>query len=96
MIGEALARTGFEDVSLIDFDHVEEHNLDRLSYATTRDIGRLKVETMAQHLYERATASEWHAETTIASVCNDKGFRAGPRLRCLVLLRRSSLGDAMY
>ncbi len=76
MIGEALARTGFEDVSLIDFDHVEEHNLDRLSYATMRDIGRLKVETMAEHLSERATASEWHAETTIASVCHNKGFRA--------------------
>lgn len=76
MIGEALARTGFEDISLIDFDHVEEHNLDRLSYATTRDIGRLKVETMAEHLSERATASEWQAETTVSSVCHDKGFRA--------------------
>lgn len=55
MVGEALARIGFEDVLIIDFDHVEEHNLDRLVYATRKDIGRPKIEAMVEHLAERGT-----------------------------------------
>src|SRR5450759_2534539 len=31
MIAESLARTGFEDVVLIDFDIIKKHNLDRLN-----------------------------------------------------------------
>ena len=56
LVAEALARTGFEDVMLIDFDYIEKHNLDRLAYATRADIGRLKVEVQARHLAARATA----------------------------------------
>ena len=48
-MAEALARTGFEDVVLIDFDRVEKHNLDRLNYATREDIGKLKVEVLGRH-----------------------------------------------
>ena len=43
-----IARTGFEDVMPIDFDKIELHNLDRLSYATRKDVGRLKVDTQAE------------------------------------------------
>jgi hypothetical protein len=83
MIGEALARIGFEDVMLIDFDHVEEHNLDRLLYATRADIGRLKVEVMAEHLSARATASTWRVEPIVGAVYENDGFRAA--LDCDVL-----------
>jgi hypothetical protein len=83
LIGDALARTGFEDVMLIDFDHVEKHNLDRLAYATRADIGRLKVEVQAQHLAARATAAPFTAEPVVASVYEDRGFCAA--LDCDVL-----------
>jgi len=33
LVGDTLARTGFEDITLIEFDRVKTHNLDRLSYA---------------------------------------------------------------
>ncbi|HSR09166.1 MAG TPA: ThiF family adenylyltransferase, partial [Bryobacteraceae bacterium] len=75
--------TGFEDVVLIDFDHVERHNLDRLSYATRADIGRLKVEVMAEHLGTRATADRFRIEPIVAAVYEDQGFRAA--LDCDVL-----------
>jgi molybdopterin-synthase adenylyltransferase len=76
MIAEALARTGFEDVTLIDFDIVKKHNLDRLNYATRRDIGRLKVEALAKHLRERATAANFRVYPVEAAVYEEKGYRA--------------------
>ncbi len=83
LIGDALARTGFEDVMLIDFDHIERHNLDRLSYATRADIGKLKVNIMAGHLSARATADAFRVEPIIAAVYEEEGFRAA--LDCDVL-----------
>lgn len=82
-IAEALARTGFEDIVLIDFDHIERHNLDRLLYATTGDIGHLKVEVLARHLQVRATAVRFAADEVVAAVYEEEGFRAA--LDCDVL-----------
>jgi hypothetical protein len=83
MVGEALARIGFEDVMVIDFDRVEEHNLDRLVYATRPDIGRLKIEVMAEHLSARATAETFHIEPVLGAVYEEEVFRAA--LDCDVL-----------
>lgn len=75
MIAEALARTGFEDIMLIDFDRVQRHNLDRLIYATRRNIDQLKVRVLAEHLSERATTNQFHAEPIDAAVYEEEGFR---------------------
>lgn len=83
LVGDSLARTGFEDVMPIDFDKIELHNLDRLSYATRKDVGRLKVDTQAEHLRARATADPFRAEPVNAAVFEEKGFRAA--LDCDVL-----------
>ena len=83
IVGETLARIGFEDVMVIDFDRVEEHNLDRLVYATSADIGRLKIQVMAEHLTARTTAGNWHFEPILGAVYEDKAFRAA--LDCDVL-----------
>lgn len=83
IIAEALARIGIKDVVLIDFDHIEEHNLDRLLYATRRDIGRVKVEVLAEHLAARATATDFAADLVISAVYEEEGFRAA--LDCDVL-----------
>jgi molybdopterin-synthase adenylyltransferase len=76
LVAEALGRTGFEDVMLIDFDEVETHNLDRLVYATRADIGRPKIEVLAEHLKARATAAPFRAEEIPAAVYETDGFRA--------------------
>ena len=76
MIAESLARTGFEDITLIDFDIVEKHNLDRLNYATMRDVGRVKVELLAEFLHMRATAANFRVEPVVAAVYEEKGYRA--------------------
>ena len=74
MIAESLARTGFEDVTLIDFDIVKKHNLDRLNYATRRDIGRLKVGVLANYLRERATAANFKVYPVEAAVYEKKAI----------------------
>ena len=76
VIADALGRIGIEDVMLVDFDFVEEHNLDRLAYATRKDIGREKIEVLAEHILSRATAKNFRAETISAAVYEDAGFRA--------------------
>ncbi|MBN8991360.1 MAG: ThiF family adenylyltransferase [Rhizobiales bacterium] len=58
-VAEAAARTGFEDITGIDFDVVEEKNLDRLLFATRRDIGLPKINALERHLLDRATAQSF-------------------------------------
>ncbi len=82
-IAEGLARTGFEDVIVIDYDKVEKKNLDRLLYATRKQVGALKAPLLAQHLHDRATAKRFEAIPIVAAVYEDEGFRAA--LDCDVL-----------
>ena len=83
MVAESLARTGFEHISLIDFDHIETRNLDRLNYATKRDVGRLKVDVLADYLNSCATAERFTVSTIATQVYEEQGYRAA--LDCDVL-----------
>jgi hypothetical protein len=83
LVGDAVARTGFEDMLLMDFDSIEIHNLDRLSYATRNDVGNLKVDVQAEHLAARATADPFRVQKVPSAVFEDDGFRAA--LDCDVL-----------
>ena len=55
LAAEAMGRMGIRRLVLIDMDHVERHNLDRLVNAGRWDIGRYKVHVAAEHL-ERTTS----------------------------------------
>ena len=58
IVAEALARIGIAQVTLIDPDRVEEHNLDRLVYGTVKDIGKQKVDLAAQAMRRNSTAEK--------------------------------------
>ncbi len=85
MIAEALARTGFQHIVLIDFDTVEELNLDRLLHAYPRDarMARSKVEVLGKAIKRSATASTFTVEMIDSSIVEEEGFRAA--LDCDVL-----------
>ena len=51
---EFLARTGIEEITVIDPDAVEEKNLDRLIYADRHCLGLHKAEVAATHLRARS------------------------------------------
>jgi len=76
LVAEAMARTGFEDLMLLDFDFIEKHNLDRLVYATRNNIGAAKVEVLAKHLIANATANPFRVEPIVAAVYEEDAFRA--------------------
>jgi hypothetical protein len=85
IIAEALARTGFQHITLIDFDTVEELNLDRLLHAYPRDarMARSKVAVVGKAIKRSATAAPFTVEMIEHSICEDEGFRAA--LDCDVL-----------
>ena len=58
IVAEAVARIGVGQLTLIDPDKVEEHNLDRLLYGTVDDIGRSKVELASEFIQCNATAED--------------------------------------
>lgn len=84
IIAEALARTGFEDILVMDFDAVEKHNLDRLVYATRNDVGHLKVDVLERHLNDVSTASPFRVEKIDKAVYEEAGMHAA--LDCDVLI----------
>ncbi len=47
---EALARSGVGRLRLVDFDHIEESNVNRQLYALTSTLGRLKVDVAAERV----------------------------------------------
>jgi hypothetical protein len=85
MVAESLARSGVQDITLIDFDTVEIRNLDRLIHASELDarLARSKVESLARALKLTATAAESSIQPLEFSVVEDEGFRAA--LDCDVL-----------
>ncbi len=102
IVAEALVRTGNEHIDLMDFDSIEEKNLDRLLHATEKDIGKAKVSVLADGLRKGATGADVHIETHEWSVVEEEGFRHA--LDCDVLFscvdrpwpRAASAGKALY
>ena len=54
---------GVRRIQLLDFDRVELHNRDRLLHAGPKDVGRLKVEVLADALRQSATAEGFEVES---------------------------------
>ena len=49
---EALVRSGIGKITIVDSDEVAESNINRQLIATTKSVGRKKVEVMKEHLLE--------------------------------------------
>ena len=72
---ECLARTGFEEITVIDADHVEEKNLDRLIYADRHCLGLPKADVAAAHLRRVATARHPTIRSIPLSVRTERAYR---------------------
>ena len=75
IVAEAIARIGIAEVTLIDPDRVEEHNLDRLLYGTVKDIGRMKVDIAAQAMRRSGTAEEIQITALPISVHDEIAYK---------------------
>jgi len=83
IVAEAIARIGIAQVTLIDPDKVEVHNLDRLLYGTTEDVGKLKVALAKDAMERNATAEKIRVTDFPLSVHNETGYKAA--LDCDIL-----------
>lgn len=73
IIAESLMRIGITNITLIDFDTIENKNLDRLIYASKRDVGKLKVEFYKQIL-ERNSPLQMKVVAVPYGVMEEKGL----------------------
>lgn len=83
IVCELLSRMGIERLVLIDFDRVEELNLDRILNATEKDLGRLKIEVARSAVERSATAEAIKVRPVPHSVAESEGYKAA--LDCDVL-----------
>ncbi|MCY4489651.1 MAG: ThiF family adenylyltransferase [Deltaproteobacteria bacterium] len=83
IVAETMARVGVEQVTLIDPDKVERHNLDRLLYGTVKDIGKLKVETAMGAMRRNATAQNIQVSIYPVSLQDMTAYKAA--LDCDIL-----------
>lgn len=74
IVSEILSRTGISHFTLIDFDSVEEKNLDRLTNVFKDDIGRAKVYAVADAIRKSATSPNVNIDTCEYSVCEKQGY----------------------
>jgi molybdopterin/thiamine biosynthesis adenylyltransferase len=75
MVAEALARMGIERFVLIDFDEVQEHNLDRLMGATKEDIGSLKTYVAQRQIEKSATGNILPITAVPNAITEEFGYR---------------------
>jgi molybdopterin-synthase adenylyltransferase len=75
MVAESLARMGIQRFVLIDFDEVQEHNLDRLLGATDADIGQGKVYIAERQMRRASTADRIEIRVVTNSVTEEDGYR---------------------
>lgn len=73
-VSEGLARMGAGRVLLMDYDSVEEHNLDRMLGASAPDAGRAKVDVVAENLRRSATHGGFACRALRGSVVEEAGF----------------------
>ncbi len=72
---ECLARTGFEEITVLDPDLVEDKNLDRLIYADRHCLGLRKAEVAAAHLRRVATAHRPVIRPVPFSIRTEQAYR---------------------
>lgn len=76
LVAEMLARMGMKRFVLIDFDEVQQHNLDRLLGSTQEDLGKLKISVAERQMKKAATASHLEICSIPYSLAEEEGYRA--------------------
>lgn len=86
LVAEALARMGLRNLTYIDFDHIEDRNLDRTAGASSPDVAAklLKVQIAARNTKKSGTSVDYNLKVVPTSVLTQNGLQAA--LDCDVLV----------
>ncbi|MGG7666044.1 HesA/MoeB/ThiF family protein [Dyadobacter sp. BHUBP1] len=74
LVVDALARMGVERITMLDFDEIREHNLDRLTGASFADLGKLKVDVAAERVRVIATGEVKEVNPVPFGVTERQGY----------------------
>ena len=74
IVAEALARIGINNIILIDPDKVKEHNLDRLLYGTTENIGEYKVKVASEFIKKHSAADKINITQIPVSIHHSQAY----------------------
>ena len=75
IIAESLSKIGIADVKIIDFDTLEEKNLDRTLHAEKKHIGKAKATVLAKALKKSAVSNGFKVEAIEYSIIEEYAFR---------------------
>ena len=75
LVAESLARVGISEMTLIDPDVIEPHNLDRLLHASRANVGELKVDRARAEAQRNATARETDIRAIPKGVEHENAYR---------------------
>ena len=84
IVAEGLARVGISQITLIDPDKLEIHNLDRFIFGTRKLIGTLKVDCVKDSLIRHSTNERVHIRTIAHGIESEDAYREA--LDCDILL----------
>jgi len=76
IVAEALVKTGFRDITLLDFDVVKKKNLDRLNGIGFSSIGKFKVLAIGKYLEEVSATTELKIDMLTWSIIEKEGLKA--------------------
>ena len=79
---EGLARSGIGNFVLVDFDKVDESNINRQLIATTKTIGRNKVDVMKERILDINPEANIEIYNEIAIICKSKEIGV-PVMSCM-------------
>ena len=77
---ESLVRTGVHHLTIVDSDEVCASNVNRQMMATTKTVGRVKVDALKERLLEinpDAQIDAVHRMYTAHNLCTKQAFRSG-------------------
>ena len=85
LVAEALVRMGLRNLTYIDFDHIEDRNLDRTAGASSADVAAklLKVQIATRNAVRVGTSVDHNLKVVPSSVLTQNGLQAA--LDCDVL-----------
>ena len=75
LVAEALARMGVRRLVIIDFDSLQEHNLDRQLHSSPAQVGLAKAQVLAWALRGSTTSEGATVEPFDDSICEPSGFQ---------------------
>ena len=75
LVAETLARMGVTEITMIDPDVIEFHNLDRLLYGTRASVGEFKVARAEAEIRRHSTASELQVRSLRCGVEHENAYQ---------------------